>query len=40
MIKQYIVIVEGKEYTFASKRKADKFFIDGFLSGLSVNTKY
>lgn len=39
MKKQFIVIVEGKEYPFASKRKADAFFIDSFLSGLSVNYK-
>lgn len=38
-MKKYIIISNGKEYVFISKRKADAFFIDEFLSGNSVYEK-
>lgn len=34
--KLYTIVVNGKEYQFASKREADNFFIDAFLNGKSV----
>ena len=34
--KVYTIVVNGKEYQFTSKREADKFFIDAFLSGKRV----
>lgn len=34
--KVYTIVMNGKEYQFASKREADKFFIDAFLSGERV----
>lgn len=35
-MKQYIIVVNGIEYQFTSKREADKFFVDAFLEGKSV----
>lgn len=35
-MKQYIVVVNGKEYLFTSKRESNKLFVDAFLSGKSV----
>lgn len=34
--KVFIIVVNEKQYQFTSKRKADKFFIEAFLSGKSV----
>ena len=34
--KVYTIVVNGKVHQFASKREADKFFIDAFLSGKRV----
>lgn len=38
-MKTYIIIANGKEYTFTSKREVDKFYINSFLEGLSVYEK-
>ena len=37
--KIFIVVVNGKEYDFTSKREADNAFIDAFLDGKSVYLK-
>lgn len=37
MKRIFIIVVNGKEYHFTSKKEADKFFIDAFLNGGSVH---
>ena len=37
--KIFILVINGNEYDFTSKREADKFLIDAFLDGKSVHLK-